>query len=122
LLYGCSRIEEGLYLPFVSQKKTSKSKDRLLGCNMGIYKESLIAINGFDEEYDAPCCGEDSDIEWRLEKLPGITFYSMKFKAIVYHIWHRQGFTEQGAEKNYRIMSDKIKQGLYACKKGIKQI
>jgi len=45
---------------------------------MGISKSDLIAINGFDEDYIAPGGGEDSDIEWRLQALGSVQFYSMK--------------------------------------------
>ena len=122
LLAGCNRIEEGLYLPGIPQKYIEKKEARLLGCNMGIYKEDLIAINGFDEDYNFPGGGEDSDIEWRLEKLSNVTFYSMKFKAIVYHIWHQERFTEEAGEKSYQDLMNKIKQGFYVCKNGIKKM
>lgn len=122
LFTGCSRIEEGLYLPGIPQRYLEKEDNRLLGCNMGIYKEDLIAINGFDEDYNFPGGGEDSDIEWRLEKLNNVTFYSMKFKAIVYHIWHEERFTKEAGEKSYQALLHKIKQGLYICSNGIKKL
>ena len=122
LLFGCSRIEEGFYLPSIPQKYIEKKEGRLLGCNMGIYKDDLIAINGFDEDYNFPGGGEDSDIEWRLEKLNNISFYSMKFKAIVYHIWHEERFTKEAGEKSYHALMNKIKQGFYVCKNGIKKL
>ena len=122
LLSGCRRIEEGFYLPIIPQRYIEKKEARLLGCNMGIYKEDLIAINGFDEDYNFPGGGEDSDIEWRLEKLNNTAFYSMKFKAIVYHIWHQERFTKEAGAKSYNALMNKITLGFYVCKNGIKKL
>lgn len=119
---GCKRAEEALYLPFVPQKFKTKLKDRLLGCNMGINKKELLRINGFDEDYTAAGAGEDSDIEWRLEALKDVTFYSMKFQAIVYHLYHPLRFTPAMEEKNYEILQRKIEDGFFACKNGLQKI
>lgn len=119
---GCKRVEEALYLPFVPQQFKTKHKDRLLGCNMAINKEELLRINGFDEDYIAAGAGEDSDIEWRLEALKNVSFYSMKFQAIVYHIFHPLRFTPAMETKNYEILQRKIKDGFFACKNGLQKL
>jgi hypothetical protein len=59
----------------------------MLGSNFSIAKEHLLAINGFDELYNGPGCGEDSDIQYRLS-LIGITGKSLRNLAIQYHVWH----------------------------------
>lgn len=59
----------------------------VLGSNFSTYKEHLIAVNGFDEDYHGPGCGEDSDICYRLN-LIGITGKSLRNLAIQYHIYH----------------------------------
>ncbi len=122
LFSGCKRVEEGLYMPLIAGLFKGKQSARLLGCNMGISKEALIAINGFDEDYTAPGGGEDSDIEWRLEGLHKISFAPMKFKAIVYHIWHQERFTEEAGVKSYEALLAKMKQGSFICKNGIKKL
>ncbi len=119
---GSKRVEEALYLPFVPQKFKIKNKDRLLGCNMAINKKDLMAINGFDEDYIAAGAGEDSDLEWRLEALENISFYSMKFQAIVYHIYHPLRFTPAMERLNYDILQQKIQAGFYACKNGLQKL
>ena len=116
---GCKRVEEGLYLPFVPQRFLARNANRLLGCNMGIYKIDLIAINGFDEDYDFPGGGEDSDIEWRLEATKKITFQSMKFRAIVYHIYHPERFTREMEIRNNTFLQQKINAGYFICNNGI---
>ncbi|HPH91754.1 MAG TPA: glycosyltransferase [Ferruginibacter sp.] len=119
---GCKRIEEGLYLPFVNLLFKRKKSTGLLGCNMGIQKEALLAINGFDEDYTAPGAGEDSDIEWRLTGFLNVTYAPMKFKAIVYHVWHQERFTEEVGEKSLEALTAKMNQGIFICKNGINKL
>jgi glycosyltransferase involved in cell wall biosynthesis len=116
------RIEEGFYLSFLPQRFTKKENGILLGCNMGIFKKDLIAINGFDEDYESPGGGEDSDIEWRLKALGNISFYSLKFKAIVFHIYHKVRFAKGAIMPNDIILQQKKEQGFFFCKNGIKKI
>ena len=59
----------------------------ILGSNFSVYKEHLIVINGYDEEYHGAGCGEDSDIFYRLG-LIGIRGKSLRCLAIQYHIYH----------------------------------
>ena len=122
ILSGCKRIEEGLYLRLIPQRLKRKKSGLLLGCNMALSKRDLIAINGFDEDYTAPGGGEDSDIEWRLKAIGNISFYSMKFSAIVYHIYHQERFSKAMELKNEEILARKIQQGFFACKNGIRKL
>jgi hypothetical protein len=45
-------------------------------------------INGFDERYEAPSIGEDSDVEFRL-RLNGIKIVSLNHIAVQYHLYHQ---------------------------------
>jgi len=59
----------------------------IIGCNMAVCKEDLIAISGWDEEYEGWGLGEDSDLGARLYHLGG----ARKFvygRAILYHLHH----------------------------------
>jgi len=54
------RIENGLYFRSRAIRKRINKKDRgILGCNFSIHKSDLLAINGFDERYEAPAVGEE---------------------------------------------------------------
>jgi len=59
----------------------------LLGCNFSLYKKDIIAINGFDERYEAPSIGEDTDVQFRLE-LNGVKVKSLNHIAVQYHLYH----------------------------------
>ncbi len=96
---------------------TGKAKS-ILGCNFSTYKEHLIAINGFDEEYRGPGCGEDSDIFYRLN-LIGVTGKSLRNLAIQYHLWHP--LTEP-KEENYKRFLEVQRNNNPICKNGIKKL
>jgi cellulose synthase/poly-beta-1,6-N-acetylglucosamine synthase-like glycosyltransferase len=118
----CKRIEESLYLPFVPERFKRKKSGLLLGCNMGIAKKELMAINGFDEDFTAPGGGEDSDIEWRLKKLDHVSFFSMKFRSIVYHIYHPERFSREMELKTNQILANKMQLGFVQCRNGLKKL
>ncbi len=82
-------VEKGFYFrnTFL-RKQFNKKKRGVLGCNFSLYKELMLKINGFDERYEAPSIGEDSDIQYRLELL-GAEIISMNFIALQYHLYHR---------------------------------
>lgn len=89
-LFGKSYdIEKGFYFRNNFLRKYFNKKTRgLLGCNFSIKKDDLIRINGFDERYEAPSVGEDSDIQFRLE-LIGIRIKSLNNIAVQYHLYHK---------------------------------
>jgi glycosyltransferase involved in cell wall biosynthesis len=82
------RVEDGIRMPsrFVRWILLRKVRG-MLGSNFSVAKKDLLAINGFDELYDGPGCGEDSDVQYRLS-LIGVTGKSLRNLAIQYHIWH----------------------------------
>ncbi|WP_019616003.1 glycosyltransferase [Psychromonas ossibalaenae] len=61
----------------------------LLGCNFSANKADLLKINGFDERYEAPGIGEDSDIEYRL-RLSGVKVKNIFFMANQIHLYHTE--------------------------------
>jgi glycosyltransferase involved in cell wall biosynthesis len=102
-LFGKSiDVEKGLYLKnkFLLNYFNKKSRG-LLGCNFSAYKEDLIKVNGFDERYEAPSVGEDSDIQFRLE-LSGVKIKSINHAAVQYHLHHR---LQERAQKNLELFA-----------------
>lgn len=88
----------------------------LLGCNFACWKEDLLKINGFDEDYDSPAVGEDTDLEWRFGHI-GVTLKSGRNMAIVYHFRHPLRFA--GFAENMAKMHHKMRSGKYYCEHGI---
>ena len=75
-----------------------------------------MSINGFDEDYVRPAIGEDVDIYWRL-KANGYEPISIRNRAIVYHLYHKENWTEQ--EENKAKMELNIKKNQIVCLNGI---
>ncbi len=110
------RVEEAFYLPWTPQSLLSRPK--LLGCNMGWYKADLLALNGFDESYTEPGYGEDSDIEWRALKF-GLNAFSMRFKAIQYHLNHDRPDREDKVSLSRNLFGQRKEEGHIKPKKGL---
>ncbi len=112
-------FEEGVYISpgsvLGSLAKRKKIK-WITGCNFSCYKDSLIDINGFDEDYVLPAIGEDIDLVWRFKGL-GYTLESARYFAIQYHLYHKENWISQ--EENVAIMNEKQRKKNYRCLNGL---
>jgi len=82
------RVEDGIRIPSALLRRILLRKARgMLGSNFSVAKKDLVAINGFDELYTGPGCGEDSDVQYRLS-LIGVTGKSLRNLAVQYHMYH----------------------------------
>jgi len=118
-LFGKSDyVEKGFYVSNKFLREFLNKKVRgLLGCNFSLYKEDLLKINGFDERYEAPSIGEDSDIQYRLE-LAGTKIKSLNNIAVQYHLYHKLQVRPQENLDLFNQVKDK---GLAFTPFGIKQ-
>ena len=108
--------EEGFIIKSDAIRKKMINKDEhILGCNFSTHKSMLVMINGFDENYEGPGLGEDSDIEFRL-RLKDAKFKSVRNLAVVYHMYHPKTI-EQPLNMEY---FNKVKsEGNFFCKNGL---
>ena len=98
------RIEDGVRLKSPLLRRLLLRNVRgILGSNFSAAKNDLKAVNGFDELYDGPGCGEDSDIQFRLS-LIGITGKSLRNLAIQYHIYHPPTKTSQACWDRFQMV------------------
>ena len=82
------RVEDGIRMPSRFVRHILQRTVRgMLGSNFSVARKDLVAINGFDELYDGPGCGEDSDVQFRLS-LGGVSGKSLRNLAVQYHVWH----------------------------------
>ena len=82
------RVEDGIRMQSRTVRRLLlRSVTGMLGSNFSVARNDLEAVNGFDELYDGPGCGEDSDVQFRLA-LAGVTGKSLRNLAIQYHVWH----------------------------------
>lgn len=117
-LTGTRHLEDALYLPWISSSRNFGVK----GCNFSLNRDLLYKINGFDEDFEKPFGGEDTDIERRL-RLINARFVCTKFKTIQYHLFHggREGRQEEWAREGKALYQKKIDEGIPFCKNGLSQ-
>jgi glycosyltransferase involved in cell wall biosynthesis len=83
-------LEQGIYVNNRFIRSFLNDKDRSIkGCNFSICKQDLLAVNGFDERFNQPAYGEDTDLEARLRR-NDIQFLGIRNQAIQYHLYHKQ--------------------------------
>lgn len=120
LFSNSSKKKEAIYNPFFSLTSSMKNKG-LLGCNWGISKDTLYKVNGYDEDYVRAAVGEDTDIEWRLKAI-GTKSKSVKNKAIVYHLYHKRGYSKEDVDFNNEVLRMKKKDENYRCLNGLNKV
>ncbi len=112
-------FEKGIYIKSELLRKILNRKNRgLLGCNFSIQKEDILKVNGFDERYEHPSIGEDTDLQFRLE-LAGISIQSLNNIAIQYHLYHK---LQERKKDNLLLFEEIKKSGLYFTSFGIKRL
>lgn len=119
---GALFVEEALYIPvnWLTKKVIAKlGISSIKGCNFSCYKDVMLAINGFDEDYKRPAVGEDHDLVWRFYGL-GYRVVSVKHFAVQYHLYHYESWVSQ--EENLALYRQKIAAGHFACLNGIKKL
>lgn len=114
--------EEAIYVPLNFLTKIliqTLGISSIKGCNFSCYKTTIMAINGFDEDYVKPAIGEDHDLVWRFEGL-GYKIISIKHFAVQYHLYHKENWSSQ--EENLRTLKQKQNAKTYICLNGIKKL
>lgn len=109
------RLEHGIRISNSFLRNFTEKSSGILGSNFSTFKEHLLAVNGFDESYDGPGFGEDTDIFYRLN-LTGVSGKSLRNLAIQYHLWHP--FTKV-PEKNRERFLNAQQSGEAQCKNGL---
>jgi GT2 family glycosyltransferase len=101
-------VREGRYLNWVPQSERARlrkyhrqtvfysvwphpRKPKLIGNNIGIWREDYERINGYDEEFEGWGC-EDDDLARRLRRA-GLRIVSIMNWTHAYHMWHPEDTT-----------------------------
>ncbi|MFH1304570.1 MAG: glycosyltransferase family 2 protein [Planctomycetota bacterium] len=87
-------------------------------CNLSAWKDDLLAVNGFDEDYTGWGM-EDSDLVLRLIR-NGIYHKDARFAAPVFHLWHPENSRDQ-LEENQRRLQQLIETDRIQARVGIAQ-
>lgn len=116
--------DEGLYfapdsLLFSLIHKFGRKNSHIVGCNWSCYKEDLVNINGYDEDFILPTTGEDTDVERRLKHF-GVKMKSCRNAANVVHLYHEKIFNPDISKKTEALME--TKKDIFVCKNGLKKL
>ena len=95
------RFKDGVRIKSKFLRTLLRRRSRgMIGCNFSLYKIDLFRINGFDELYDGPGFGEDTDVEYRLS-LVGVKGKSLRNLGIQFHMYHPHTITSKDTQQRY---------------------
>jgi len=114
---GCRYVEEAFYCGVA--RFLRRKVRHLVGSNMSMSRDDLLAINGFDENYTLPATGEDYDIEWRMQTI-GCKIVSLRNLAVQYHLYHKENWQEQ--KLNVEYCTQQQQKNEYICRNGIRKL
>ncbi|MCF8054529.1 MAG: glycosyltransferase family 2 protein [Deltaproteobacteria bacterium] len=108
------------YLPLPSflRKLCARGWQGVMTCNLACWREDLLAINGFDEEYEGWGL-EDSDLVIRLLNQK-ISRKSARFATVVFHLWHKKN-SNSNLENNRQRLLELLRLENTKAKKGVEQ-
>jgi len=104
-----------LRLPFFPTT-SSRSLSGVRSCNLGLFRDDLFAVNGFNEEFTG-WGREDSELVARLYNY-GLRRKNHPFMAVCYHLWHADNDRSRLAF-NDALLKEGIVSDNYYCRKGL---
>lgn len=115
---GLERRRHTLYLPVLARLWAwpKVSRRGIKSCNMGFWREDLIAINGFNEAMTG-WGREDAELAVRAFNY-GLMRCDLRFAGMATHLWHRSRKYE-GRSINDDILDATVAHGLQRCEQGI---
>jgi glycosyltransferase involved in cell wall biosynthesis len=99
-----SVVEHGFFFPFFSEAPGAG----ILGSNFSVLRDDLVAINGFNEEYEDWGTGEDTDVDLRL-RLSGVRVRAFRTTLVQYHVAH--GGEREASVRSRAILDRTRKEG-----------
>jgi glycosyltransferase involved in cell wall biosynthesis len=104
---GLNRMGPLLRVPLGPLRKLGGRRwQRVRGCNMGIWRADLLAVNGFDETFEG-WGYEDSDMAVRLVNA-GRGLKKGAYACGLLHLWHRENDRRQEG-RNWDLLQQRIR-------------
>lgn len=108
-------VQNALRPPFPVIAKTTK-RSGIRGCNMSFFRKDLLAVNGFNEEFEG-WGKEDSELVERLYRY-GLLQKNIKFRAVCFHLYHPE-YSRDSIVRNISLLKETIQANGYCLKNGI---
>lgn len=105
-----------LLSPIISTLFSKQSYHSVRGCNMAMWKNDLIAVNGFNEDF-VGWGREDSEFVLRMLN-NGIKRKDLRLGGIAYHLFHHEN-PRQNLDKNDRLLEEAVKNHITYCQHGL---
>lgn len=108
-------IHSGFFRDLYGKKKKTQKGESLISANIGVWKEDLLRVNGFNEEFIG-WGREDSELGVRMMNA-GIKIRFLKFAAIGIHLYHQENrfFNERAQE----LLDKAIETKMTWCDRGL---
>ncbi len=104
-------------LRFFPAYSSTKQKG-IKSCNMAFFKEDILAINGFNQNFIG-WGREDSELAIRFYKY-GLKRKEHPFMAVCFHLWHKENDRKQ-LSINDKLLQEAIDSHDYVCTNGLVQ-
>jgi glycosyltransferase involved in cell wall biosynthesis len=98
--------------------RTSSSLRGIRGCNLGIWRDDLIRVNGYNEDF-VGWGREDSELAVRLMNT-GVRRWDVRGRALCYHLWHPPA-SRAGVPGNDELLAAAIAGCAVRCVNGLQQ-
>jgi len=116
---NCNRLLPLYNFPLGYLRKLHPRKwQGLRGCNLALWKEDLIKVNGFNESF-VGWGYEDSDFVIRLMRT-GVKRKSGRFAVPVFHLWHQEN-DRSNERKNFAALDTILTSNVTQATQGINQ-
>ncbi|MDA8755361.1 glycosyltransferase family 2 protein [Candidatus Pseudothioglobus singularis] len=94
--------------------RNNQNIKRIRGCNFSLFRKDLIAVNGFNEEFQT-WGQEDSEFVLRLLNY-GLYRTNLKFSGIQYHLFHKENSSKSD---NIDLLNKSKAKNAFYCIDGI---
>ncbi|MCW8348062.1 glycosyltransferase [Vibrio sp. ZSDZ65] len=111
------RPEMGIRFPSFICSVWNKKTRGAIGANLAVPTQSLLQVNGFDEDFEGYGM-EETDLVRRL-KLTGLKTETVLGRCALFHLYHKE---KQQAPEAHEMYTKKKSEGKVVCANGIKKI
>ncbi|PNH90096.1 glycosyltransferase [Vibrio diazotrophicus] len=114
---GLKRPEMGIRFPSFIFNLLNRKKRGAIGANLAVPRVALLAVNGFDADYEGYGM-EETDLVWRLEQA-GVIAKTVLSRCALFHLYHKE---KAQSCKAMEMFKHKRECGRIECINGINRL